>query len=284
MGGIKRLTTLTCYTGEQYLSLDLTARRNLELTETMRSREKKGSLLWVIDRTKTAMGKRLMRKYLEQPLLNVAHITRRQEAVEELVKATVQRGELSESLSGVYDLQRLMTKVVYGTVGPRDLLSLATAASRLPEIKAVTRTLHSPKLRELDGKLHELTDVRELIERGDRPRLPAGDEGRRGHTKRVFGRAGRAFRPAPQRQKLPLPDGGAGKGKDRHQDAENRVQPGVRLLYRGVEILYQPGAEGVDPQTDAGGRRAVYHRGAERPGKPDALRDRKTAGAGGGTV
>ncbi len=172
MGGIKRLTTLTCYTGEQYLSLDLTARRNLELTETMRSREKKGSLLWVIDRTKTAMGKRLMRKYLEQPLLNVAHITRRQEAVEELVKATVQRGELSESLSGVYDLQRLMTKVVYGTVGPRDLLSLATAASRLPEIKAVTRTLHSPKLRELDGKLHELTDVRELIERAIDPDCP----------------------------------------------------------------------------------------------------------------
>ena len=132
MGGIKRLTSLTCYTGEQYLSLDLTARRNLELTETMRSREKKGSLLWVIDRTRTAMGKRLMRKYLEQPLLNVAHITRRQEAVAELYNETVKRGDLTDGLSGVYDLQRLMTKVVYGTVGPRDLLSLATAASRLP--------------------------------------------------------------------------------------------------------------------------------------------------------
>ena len=123
----------------------------------MRSREKKGSLLWVIDRTKTAMGKRLMRKYLEQPLLNVAHITRRQEAVEELYNETVKRGDLTDGLSGVYDLQRLMTKVVYGTVGPRDLLSLATAASRLPQIKEVTRTLQAPKLRELDRQVHELT-------------------------------------------------------------------------------------------------------------------------------
>lgn len=172
MEGIKRLTTITCYTGEQYLSLDLTARRNLELTETMRSREKKGSLLWVIDRTKTAMGKRLMRKYLEQPLLNVAHITRRQEAVEELYNETVKRGDLIDGLSGVYDLQRLMTKVVYGTVGPRDLLSLATAASRLPQIKEVTRTLQAPKLRELDRKVHELTEVRELIEKAIDPDCP----------------------------------------------------------------------------------------------------------------
>ena len=172
MEGIKRLTSLTCYTGEQYLSLDLTARRNLELTETMRSREKKGSLLWVIDRTRTAMGKRLMRKYLEQPLLNVAHITKRQEAVAELYNETVKRGDLTDGLSGVYDLQRLMTKVVYGTVGPRDLLSLATAASRLPQIKEVTRTLRAPKLQELDRKVHELTEVRELIEKAIDPDCP----------------------------------------------------------------------------------------------------------------
>ena len=172
MEGIKRLTSLTCYTGEQYLSLDLTARRNLELTETMRSREKKGSLLWVIDRTRTAMGKRLMRKYLEQPLLNVAHITKRQEAVAELYNETVKRGDLTDGLSGIYDLQRLMTKVVYGTVGPRDLLSLATAASRLPQIKEVTRTLRAPKLRELDRKVHELAEVRELIEKAIDPDCP----------------------------------------------------------------------------------------------------------------
>ena len=172
MEGIKRLTSLTCYTGEQYLSLDLTARRNLELTETMRSREKKGSLLWVIDRTRTAMGKRLMRKYLEQPLLNVAHITKRQEAVAELYNETVKRGDLTDGLSGIYDLQRLMTKVVYGTVGPRDLLSLATAASRLPQIKEVTRTLRAPKLQELDRKVHELTEVRELIEKAIDPDCP----------------------------------------------------------------------------------------------------------------
>ena len=170
--GIQRLTGLTCYTEEKYLALDLTARRNLELTETMRSREKRGSLLWVLDHTKTAMGKRLMRKYLEQPLLNVAHITRRQAAVAELFDRTMERGELIDGLSGVYDLQRLMTKVVYGTVGPRDLLALATAASHLPQIKAVTQTLKAAKLRELDTNLDVLADVRELIEAAINPDCP----------------------------------------------------------------------------------------------------------------
>ncbi len=172
MNGVQRLTTLHCYTEEQFLALDLTARRNLELVETMRSREKKGSLLWVLDRTKTAMGKRLMRKYLEQPLLNIAKITRRQSAVQELYQKTVERGELIEGLSGVYDLQRLMTKVVYGTVGPRDLLALATAAGKLPQIKAVTETLSATMLRELDQKLDILADVRELIEASISPDCP----------------------------------------------------------------------------------------------------------------
>ena len=172
MNGVQRLTTLHCYTEEQFLALDLTARRNLELVETMRSREKKGSLLWVLDRTKTAMGKRLMRKYLEQPLLNIAKITRRQSAVQELYQKTVERGELIEGLSGVYDLQRLMTKVVYGTVGPRDLLALATAAGKLPQIKAVTETLSATMLRELDQKLDILADVRDLIEASISPDCP----------------------------------------------------------------------------------------------------------------
>ena len=170
--GIQRLTGLTCYTEEKYLALDLTARRNLELTETMRSREKRGSLLWVLDHTKTAMGKRLMRKYLEQPLLNVVHIGRRQAAVAELFNKTVERGDLIDGLSGVYDLQRLMTKVVYGTVGPRDLLALATAAGHLPQIKAVTRTLEAARLRELDENLDVLDDVRELIEKAINPDCP----------------------------------------------------------------------------------------------------------------
>ena len=170
--GIQRLTGLTCYTEEKYLALDLTARRNLELTETMRSREKCGSLLWVLDHTKTAMGKRLMRKYLEQPLLNVVHIGRRQAAVAELFNKTVERGDLIDGLSGVYDLQRLMTKVVYGTVGPRDLLALATAAGHLPQIKAVTRTLEAARLRELDENLDVLDDVRELIEKAINPDCP----------------------------------------------------------------------------------------------------------------
>ncbi len=172
MSGVQRLTTLTCYTEEQYLALDLSARRNLELVETMRSRDKKGTLLWVLDRTKTAMGKRLMRKYLEQPLMNIAKITRRQSAVQELYRKTVERGELIDGLTGVYDLQRLMTKVVYGTVGPRDLLALATAAGRLPQIKAVTETLQAALLKEQNDKIDVLTDVRELIEAAINPDCP----------------------------------------------------------------------------------------------------------------
>lgn len=162
--GVQRLTTLTLYSEDQYLSLDFTARRNLELTETMRTREKRGSLLWVLDQTKTAMGKRLMRKYLEQPLASIPLITRRQSAVAELTEKTVERGELIDALSGVHDLERLMTKVVYGTVTPRELLSLSYTAQNLPRVKAVAEGFSSSLLSELNRRLDTLTSMRELID------------------------------------------------------------------------------------------------------------------------
>jgi DNA mismatch repair protein MutS len=162
--GAKRLTGLTRYSDEQYLSIDFTARRNLELTETLRTHEKRGSLLWVLDKTKTAMGKRLMRKYLERPLASIPQITRRQAAVAELCDQTMKRMELIEALNDVHDLERLMTKVVYGTVTPRELLSLSYTASNLPRVKAAAAGLQSSLLEDLYTRLDPLNEMRELID------------------------------------------------------------------------------------------------------------------------
>ena len=170
--GVKRLVRLTHYSGEQYLALDADAVRNLELLRTMRQDGVKGSLLWVLDRTKTAMGKRKMREYLDSPLMNVAMISRRQSAVQELYDNTLARGELSEELKGVYDLQRLMTKVVYGSIGPRDMLALATAAGDLPAVKAVTSSFTSNKLKELDRNIDTLSDVKKMIDDTINPDTP----------------------------------------------------------------------------------------------------------------
>ena len=171
--GAKRLTTLTRYSSEQFLSIDFTARKNLELTETLRTREKRGSLLWVLDKTRTAMGKRLMRKYLEQPLASVAQITRRQAAVAELTQNTMERTELIEALSDVYDLERLMTKVVYGTVTPRELLSLAYTASNLPRVKAASAKFSSTLLSELHQQVDTLESMKNLIDAAIDPEAPA---------------------------------------------------------------------------------------------------------------
>ncbi len=177
--GAKRIVTASFYNDEQYLALDLTARRNLELLETMRNKEKRGSLLGVLDRTKTAMGKRLMRKFIEQPLVNVAQIVRRQNAVTELVGAPAARDELGEALSNVYDLERLMTKVIYGSVNPRELKALSYTASHLPAVKKVTAGFSGPLLGELHDCIDLMEDIRDLIDRaiGDDPPVVLKDGG-----------------------------------------------------------------------------------------------------------
>ncbi len=162
--GANRITDISSYNEEQFLSIDFTARRNLELTETIRTGEKRGTLLWVLDKTKTAMGKRLLRKFLEQPLANIPKITRRQSAVAELLEKSIDRLELAEALSGVYDLQRLMTKVVYKTVNPREMKALSYTASHLPQIKEISKTFSSSLLKEIDSGLSTLDEIRDLIE------------------------------------------------------------------------------------------------------------------------
>ena len=155
---------LQYYTTGRFMELDLDARRNLELTETMRSQEKKGSLLWVLDKTRTAMGGRLMRSWLEKPLLDAAEIQRRQSAVEELVESTIARSELSEALREVSDLERVMTRIVTGNVNCRDLLGLASGMRALPAVKAQLSGLESPLLKRLNTAIENLTDCAKLIE------------------------------------------------------------------------------------------------------------------------
>ena len=161
---LAHIRELQYYTTGRFMELDLDARRNLELTETMRAKEKKGTLLWVLDKTHTAMGGRMLRSWLEKPLLDPVEITRRHAAVEELVDNMIIRGELEEALRDVTDLERVMTRIVTGTVNCRDLLGLARGFRALPEVKAQLSKLESPLLRKLEQSIDALTDCADLIE------------------------------------------------------------------------------------------------------------------------
>ena len=161
---LKHIRQLQYYTTGRFMELDMDARRNLELTETLRSKEKKGTLLWVLDKTHTAMGGRLLRSWLEKPLLDPAEIGRRQTAVEELVNATVCRGELTEALKDVTDLERVTTRIVTGTVNCRDLLGFARGLRALPVLKQHLTETESPLLQNLQQAIDPLTDCADLIE------------------------------------------------------------------------------------------------------------------------
>ena len=161
---LAHIRQLQYYTTGRFMELDLDARRNLELTETMRSKEKKGTLLWVLDKTHTAMGGRLMRSWLEKPLLDPIEISRRHAAVEELVNTPICRGELTEALKDVTDLERVMTRIVTGTVNCRDLLGLARGLRALPLVKAQLAQTESPLLRKLEQQIDALNDCADRIE------------------------------------------------------------------------------------------------------------------------
>ncbi len=161
---LRHIRQLQYYTTGRFMELDMDARRNLELTETMRSKEKRGSLLWVLDKTNTAMGGRMLRSWLEKPLLDPAEIGRRHTAVEELVDSTITRSQLQDALRDVTDLERVITRVVTGTVNCRDLLGLARGFRALPEVKSLLQTLHSPLLQKLEEAIDPLTDCADMIE------------------------------------------------------------------------------------------------------------------------
>ena len=162
---LPHIRELELYVAGKFMQLDLAARRNLELTETMRGKEKRGSLLWVLDKTKTAMGGRLLRAWMERPLLSPAQITRRLTAVEELVKKTIDREELLLSLREITDFERAMTRIMTGTASCRDLAALAQGASTLPEIKQRLSGMRAPYLQSIYEQLDTLADLKEQIDR-----------------------------------------------------------------------------------------------------------------------
>lgn len=162
--GYERINTFEVYNENQYINLDYNTRRNLELTRTMMNKEKKGSLIWLLDKTKTAMGKRLLRYWLEHPLLNIGTILNRQSAIADLVDDTVQRLEITESLIGIFDIERLMTKIVYGNANARELRSLCGAFENLPQIKNLISKFDSNLMRKLTEDIDTLEDIHQLID------------------------------------------------------------------------------------------------------------------------
>lgn len=161
---LTQLTHITAYTTGKYMMLDSSTRRNLELCETLREKQKRGSLLWVLDKTKTAMGARMLRKFVEQPLIEKQEILRRLDAVEELKHEAICREEIREYLTPVYDLERLVTKITYGSANPRDLTAFGSSLAMLPPIRCIMEDLKAPLLQEIRETLDPLEDIFGLIQ------------------------------------------------------------------------------------------------------------------------
>ena len=162
---LDNLTKITPYRSGGYMIIDSATNRNLELIETLREKQKKGSLLWVLDKTKTAMGARLMRNWIEQPLIEKKKITARQDAVEELYNDMITREEIREYLNVVYDLERLVTRISYRTANPRDLIAFKTSLGMIPPVKQLLSQAKSAELKEIDERMDCLEDIYDLIEK-----------------------------------------------------------------------------------------------------------------------
>ena len=163
---------LKVYTNGQFMEIDVNSRRNLELCETMRTKEKRGSLLWVLDKTKTAPGARLLRQWVEHPLLKSSLIIKRQSAVEELFENFIKRQELENLLSGVLDLERLLTKIIYGTANGKDLRAVCNTISVFPELKSLILDCKSEEIRKIFENFDTLSDIYNLIQKSIREDAP----------------------------------------------------------------------------------------------------------------
>ena len=163
---------LKVYTNGQFMEIDVNSRRNLELCETMRTKEKRGSLLWVLDKTKTAPGARLLRQWVEHPLLKSSLIIKRQSAVEELFENFIKRQELENLLSGVLDLERLLTKIIYGTANGKDLRAVCNTISVFPELKSLISDCKSEEIRKIFENFDTLSDIYNLIQKSIREDAP----------------------------------------------------------------------------------------------------------------
>lgn len=160
---LEHFTHIYPYLTSKYMLLDSSTRRNLELTETLREKQKRGSLLWVLDKTKTAMGARMLRSFIEQPLIDKPEMEKRLDAIEELNKDSVSRDEIREYLNPIYDLERLLSKVTYKTANPRDLIAFRNSLEMLPHIKTVLKGFSCEELLKADGQIEGLEDIYHLI-------------------------------------------------------------------------------------------------------------------------
>ena len=176
---LEYLNKILLYNTSKYMSLDINARRNLEITEKLRDKSKKGTLLWVLDKTSTSMGGRLLRRWLNDPLIDECHINRRLESVKELKEDIMLRGDIVDSLKKVYDIERLASKISYGSANGRDLISLKNSTAQLPGIKAVLSRAKSQMLKDLYTELDELQDIYEIIDKAivDEPPISVKEGG-----------------------------------------------------------------------------------------------------------
>ncbi|MCI7131308.1 MAG: DNA mismatch repair protein MutS, partial [Lachnospiraceae bacterium] len=179
MNGLEHMTSIHPYSTGAFMVLDSSTRRNLELVETMREKNKKGSLLWVLDKTKTAMGARLLRSYVEQPLIHRGEIEARYDAIDELNGNVISREEMSEYLGPVYDLERLITRISYQTANPRDLVAFRNSLQMLPAIRMVLSEFHSPALVKILEEMDPLEDIFQWIDAAviDDPPITVHDGG-----------------------------------------------------------------------------------------------------------
>ena len=161
---LEHFTHIYPYLTSRYMLLDSSTRRNLELTETLREKQKRGSLLWVLDKTKTAMGARLLRNYIEQPLIEKDEMEKRLDAIQELNQDSISRDEIREYLNPIYDLERLLSKVTYKTANPRDLIAFRNSLEMLPPIKTVLSAFEKEELVEIREQIDGLEDIYQLID------------------------------------------------------------------------------------------------------------------------
>jgi DNA mismatch repair protein MutS len=179
MTDLSHINTITIYHVLKYMALDINARRNLEITEKLRDKSKKGTLLWVLDKTSTSMGGRLLRRWLNDPLIDENEINKRLNSVEELKNNVMLRGDIIENLKKIYDIERLAGKMAYGNATPRDMITLKNSLLKLPETKNILQNVKTNYLKEIYENIDELQDIYELIDKSitDDPPMNTKDGG-----------------------------------------------------------------------------------------------------------
>ena len=260
-GALGLLTRLSTYSTGQYMLLDAQTRRNLELFQSSRQGTVAGSILSVIDLTRTPMGGRLLKKWLGYPLLDLDELTQRQEAVERFHQNHIARGRLTALLHRVGDLERLVNRVRGGQANPKELVALRRGLEVIPEIRTVLAEAGAPE--PLAARVQPCEEVTTLIAGAlaDDPPVTT-DEG--GVIRPGFSADLDELRERVQGcQAVPGQPGAAGAGADRGQVAEGRLQPGLRLLHRGQPGQYVLGPGRLHPQADPHRRRALLHHGAQ---------------------